>query len=159
MSYVGERIRNYWVSIGTNARPGASQETIESFQTKYGISLPKDLYDFYRIVDGMEEGETDDRLFRILPLEAVKPVTEELIQFGGIPDYRKIKDTLPFPNHYFVFGEYMIKLHVYAIGLFSDPSATTPIIWICGSNWRIIAATFSEFVEKYLANPNELLIV
>jgi len=159
MSCIGERIRDYWVSIGTKARPGVSQEIIESFQAKYGVSLPKDLCDFYRIVNGMEEGETDDRLFRILPLEAVKPVTEDLMQFGGIPDYSRIKDTLPYPNHYFVFGEYMINLHVYAISLFSDPLVTTPIIWICGSSWQIIAATFSEFGEKYLANPNELLIV
>lgn len=159
MSYIGEKIRDHWISIEIDIRPGVSQETIQAFQAQYNISVPKDFQDFYRVVDGMEEGESDDRMFRILPLESIKPVTEEIIQFRGIPDYSKIKDKLPHPNQYFVFGEYMINLYVYAIKLSSDPLAASPIIWICGSQWRIIATTFSEFSEKYLVNPDELLLV
>lgn len=105
-----------------------------------------------------KEGETDNYLLHFFPIKALKPVTEELVQVGGIPDYRRIKKTLPDPEHCFVFADYMIGSHVYAIRLSSEPSAATPIIWICGSHWRVVASTFSEFGEKYFANRDELLM-
>lgn len=151
-------MKKHWVSIGETVRPGASPDAIESFSTAYEISLPQDLCDYFRTVDGMEETETDNLLLHFFRLSAVKPVIEELAQVGGVPDYRPIKKTLADPERYFVFADYMIGSHVYAIRLSPDKSAATPIIWICGSRWRVVAATFSEFGEKYFANPDELLI-
>lgn len=151
-------MKQHWASMLERVRPGASLEEIKKFSAVYRTHLPEDLCDYFRSVDGMDDGETDNFLLHFFPLKAVKPVTDELAQVGGIPDYRLIEETLPHAELYFVFADYMIGLHKYAIRLSSDKRTATPIICICGSKWQVVAETFSEFCEKYFANPAELLI-
>jgi hypothetical protein len=157
LSSVGERLRSYWVSIGVKVRPGASREAIQSFEAAHGIRLSRDLSDYYQAVDGMEGGQTDNDMLEFLTLNSVKSVTEELIEFGGIPDYRGLRDSLPDPSQCFVFIDYMIRSHVYAVRLTQDVLAVTPVIWICGSHWEVIAPSFSDFGEKYLLDRSAVL--
>jgi len=157
MSSVGERLKNYWISIGAKVRPGASHSAIQSFEGAHRVRLSRELCDYYQAVDGMEEGQTDNDMLEFLPLNSLKRVTEELIEFGGIPDYRGLRDSLADPSRCFVFIDYMIRSHVYAVRLTQDAQAVTPVIWICGSQWEVIAPSFSDFGERYLLNRNSVL--
>jgi hypothetical protein len=157
MDSLGERLKSYWDSTGIKVRLGTSQQAIESFELKYNICLTQDLRDYHSIVDGMEDGESDNSMLSFLSLSSIKSVMEDLIEFGGIPDYRKLKDCLPQTHRYFVFADYLIRSHVYAIRLSPNRSNATPVIWICGKHWRMIASSFSDFVEKYLTDKNAIL--
>jgi hypothetical protein len=157
MSSVGERLKSYWISIGTKVRPGASHEAIQSFEAAHGVRLSQDLSDYYQSVDGMAEGQTDNDMLEFLPLNSLKSITEELIEFGGIPDYRGLRESLPDPYQCFVIIDYMIRSHVYAVRLSHDPLAVTPVIWICGPHWEVIAPSFSDFGERYLLDRTAIL--
>lgn len=108
-------------------------------------------------MDGMEDGGADPDMFTFLRLVEVRAVTEELAHFGGIPDYRDIVRSLPEPHRWFVIVDYLITSAVYAIRLGATDEAT-PVVWIGGgSHVRVVASSFSGFVEVYLANPYALL--
>jgi hypothetical protein len=158
MDSLGERLKSYWDTAGIKVRGGTSQQAIISFELKYGVCLTQDLRDYHSIVDGMEDGESDDSMLSFLPLSFIKNVMEDLIEFGGIPDYRKLKKRLPQPHGYFVFADFLIRSQVYAIRLSPNRSDATPVIWICGEHWRTIASSFSDFAEKYLTGNGAILL-
>jgi hypothetical protein len=149
MKSLTERLRGYWDSNHIHIRSGLSPEAIQRFETQYNVVFPSDLREYLLVIDGMD-GETDNELLEFLPLADVKPVPEELASFAGIPDYSSICDGLPDASKFFVFADYMIRSHVYAIRLRADSHASTPVIWICGPYWSEIAPSFSAFIENYL---------
>jgi hypothetical protein len=152
-----DRLLAYWVAMGGKTRPGVSHQQVQSFESRYLVRLPPDLRAFYAAVDGMEDGETDPDMFSFLPLKAVRAVPEELAHFGGIPDYREIVRTLADPHRWFVIVDYLITSAVYAIRL-SATEKPAPVIWIgSGKHHRIVAPSFSGFLEAYLASPFDLL--
>lgn len=152
-----DRLRGHWMQKGIKTRPGVSPQQIESFESRYLVRLPLDLRGYYATVDGMEEGETDPDMFSFLPLKAVKSVSEELAQFGGIPDYRQITRSLADPHRWFVIVDYLIGSAVYATRLSANGEAA-PVLWIGDSeHQRVVSPSFSEFLEVYLANPFGLL--
>jgi cell wall assembly regulator SMI1 len=148
-----ERLRGYWMQKGIKIRPGVSLQQIESFESRNLVRLPPDLRRYFATVDGMEEGETDTDMFSFLSLEAVKSIPEELAHFGSIPDYGEIMRSLPDPNRWFVIVAYLTSSAVYAIRLCADPEGT-PVLWIGdGTHNRVVASSFSGFLEAYLADP------
>ena len=100
----------------------------------------------------------DNALFGFFPLSAIKPVPEELAGMDGTPDYSPIMKTLGDPASWFVFVEYLIWSHVYALRLSPDPSEKTPVIWISGELHGVISPSFTEFAESYLTDPESLLV-
>jgi hypothetical protein len=152
-----DRLSGYWMQQRIKIRPGVSLQQIESFESRYLVRLPPDLRRYFATVDGMDEGETDPDMFSFLPLKAVKSIPEELAHFCGIPDYREIMRSLPDPQRWFVIVDYLIASSVYAIRLSAIPE-DTPVLWIgSGKDQRVVAPSFSAFVEAYLANPLGLL--
>jgi hypothetical protein len=105
----------------------------------------------------MDDWELDPDSFWFLRLEAVKPVTEELAHFGGIPDYREIVRSLAEPSRWFVIVDFLITSAVYAIRL-AATDEPTPVLWIGkGNDHRVVSLSFSRFLETYLADPWDLL--
>jgi hypothetical protein len=152
-----DRLRAYWTGKGVKTRPGVSLQQVQSFESRYLSRLPPDLRAYYATVDGMEEGEADPDMFSVLPLKAVKAVPEELAHFGGIPDYREIVRSLAEPHRWFVIVDYLISSAVYAIRL-SSTEEPAPVLWIGGGrHHRVVAPSFSGFLQAYLANPLDLL--
>jgi hypothetical protein len=148
-----QRLKGYWLQNGIKLKPGVTLQQIESFEARYLVRIPPDLRAYFATVDGMEEGETDPEVFSFLPLKAVKSIPEELAHFGGIPDYREIMLSLADPHHWFVIVDYIITSAVYAIRLSAVPE-NTPVLWIgSGKHHRVVAPSFSGFLEAYLANP------
>lgn len=150
MSTLGERLRERWISTGISVRPGLRPEEIKAFESRYGVSLPSDLWGYFTTVDGMERWESDEDMLEFLHLGAVKSVPEELADFRGIPDYSNIINTLPNPATYFIIADFMITSNVYAICL-NEGATESPIILISGDHHYRIAGSFTEFGEKYLA--------
>jgi hypothetical protein len=158
MPTLAERLRERWTSTGIPVRPGVRLEEIRAFESRYGVSLPSDLWDYFTTVDGMERWESDEEMLEFLHLEAVKSVPGELADFRGIPDYGNIVHTLPNAERHFVIADFMIMSYVYAIRLSDDASQETPVIWICGECHARIAGSFTEFGEKYLAGGKQALL-
>ena len=153
MRTLAERLREHWRSIGVRIRSGVSQQEIDTFEFTYGVCLSEEALSYFRAVDGMEEGDSDEELLRFLPLHKLTSVPETLAAFGGIPDYRNIVHVLPGAELCFIFIDYLIYSHVYALRLSPERSEESPVLWICGADYRVIAASLSEFLETYLADP------
>lgn len=152
MQSLAEKLSGYWDNDHIHIRSGLPPETIQRFETKYNVVFASDLREYFLGIDGMEDGDSDNELLAFLPLADVKPVPDELASFAGIPDYSSICDGLPRAPRCVVFADYMIRSHVYAIRLFADSAASTPVIWICGPYWSEIAPSFSAFIEDYLTD-------
>jgi hypothetical protein len=154
---VTQRLKECWLQSGSKIVPGATPEETEAFEERYGVSLPAEVRDYFAVVGGMEEGNTDDLVMEFFPLHAVTSVPEELGDWGGIPDYRRIVDTLDEAEHCFVFIDYMFRSHVYALRFSSDALERSPVVWICGAENAIIADSLTEFLGAYLADPYSIL--
>jgi SMI1 / KNR4 family (SUKH-1) len=153
-----ELIRRRWQALGLPVRDGLSLEALHDFERRYHVRLPAGFESFYRCMDGMEYGSTDEALYCFWPLSQVGPVPEKLAEFRGIPDYGGIESALPEATSYFVFADHSIWVHVYAIQLSADPGAPAPILWIAdGQTWAPLAASFEEFLERYAGDPWSVL--
>jgi len=151
-----ERLKSHWSKSGVKIRPGVSPEQIEEFESRYKVCLPLDLREYFTAVDGMDEEVIDDDGFAFHSLQAVKSVPEELAHFSGIPDYTDIMRTLPDPHTWFVVIDFLISSAVFAIRLSSD-AGSTPVRWIGGgTHHHVVAPTFSDVLETYLADPLRL---
>jgi len=156
MDTVIDKLRTHWHWNRLTFRSGTSPESIEEFEAKYNVTLPADLRLYHLQLDGMEESHTDNESFAFLPLSKIKSVPEELAAFAGIPNYSEITAKLPDARHCFVFVDFLILSHVYAIRLSADANTQTPVFWICGSFWKEVAPSFSRFIELYLTDINSL---
>src|SRR5262245_9005382 len=158
MNILTERLRNYWSSIGVRLGSGVSQPALKSFESNYGVEFPEDFHDYISTIGGMEEGFSDSNLVSFWLFDQIKSVPEMLTHFAGIPNYSRIGKHLKEPDSYFVFADFLIWSHVYAIKLNSNQSEKNQILWICGSEHKQIAESFSIFLQMYLDDPESLFI-
>jgi SMI1 / KNR4 family (SUKH-1) len=147
-----KRLIKHWAGMGVKTRPGATAAQIKRFESRYQVVLPPDLYEYFAAVDGMEEGEYWDD-FTFLPLRAVKSIPEIIGQDSG--GY-EIMPILPDPERWFVVVDYMLWAALYAIRL-SPVVEDSPVLWRGDYEHRIVAASFSAFLEAYMTNPDNLL--
>ena len=154
MSELAIRLKACWQANGVSVRPGVSEREIEAFEAAQGVVVPEDSRTYLSAVDGTEEGDWDEQLFEWFPLQRIKSVPYELADFGGIPDYRGIIHTLEQPAEWYVFINYLIFSHVYAVRFTPTRQLTTPVLWILGSKHYRIAGSLSEFLNAYLEDPN-----
>ena len=128
---------------------------LEFFATRYHVSLPDDFYEYFATVDGMDEGVMDEDMFWFMPLGKVKSVPEWLSEMKG--EYSELLKSLANAALCFVFIDYLISSRVYAIQLSMNADNQTPIIWIDGPRYSVIASSLSEFLERFLADPCQVL--
>ena len=90
----------------------------------------------------------DKNLIGFWHLDQVRPVNEEC------PEY-----AIATEPHLFVFADYSIWAHAYAIRLASGVDADTAIFvnGLAGNRALKIAATFEEFLVKYAAGDQRML--
>ena len=131
-SDLGEQLLRFWSSLGLEIRPGVTEAALAQFEARYGVVLPPDMRTYFMAVDGMN-GEVDDqRMITFWPLEQVKPVTEEL---PGEP---------PENACYFLFADFLIWSHGYAIRLSPDPGAANPVVLVpADGTTQRVAKSFS----------------
>ena len=144
---IGEAIKQFWLGQGIKLRRGATSEEFAAFELKHNIRLPDDLREYLTAVDGFDGSEhwmTDDEVITFLGLDEMKPLSEY-----WSPD---VADA----NSYFVFADYSLAAHVYAIRLSSDSSDSNDVVVLYREPVKV-ACSFSKFVEGYLENSEAVL--
>ena len=154
-----ESIQRHWHRAGINPNPGAPARAIDDFERCYGVCVPAEVREFYAHSDGMPSGTWDEELLSFYPLAEVYPVPVVLpTGHRGLPDYNGIERSLPDAASYFVFADYSMRSHVYAVRLSVDRFAACPVLWIAGGDkWEVQAASFGEFLRLYAEDPGQVL--
>ena len=136
-----DRLRNAWIEAGCGIRPGVTDDDIARFASVHDVGLPIDVAAYFRAVDGMHEGEHDMHVIRFWPLAEMKPALSELPEGDqGLASY-------------FVFADYSLWAHAYAVRLGAGPS---DVVLVGAEKPFALAPTFAEFLDVYIARP-ELL--
>jgi hypothetical protein len=146
---VGEALRDYWVSQGLPLNDGVASATLESFEKNNGVVLPVDLRDYFRHVNGMEADTTDDALIRFWMLEEVRALPDAAPEYA---DSRYIER----PESLFLFADFSLWAHAYAIRLLAAPSEMNEIFLIGSDSPILLFQSFSEFVDCYLTKQDRL---
>ena len=148
MLAIGESLKQFWSRQNIKLRRGAPEVELREFEAKYNVVLPDDLKDYFATVDGFDDSDSDENLFTFLPLAEVTLLDESWS--SGTFDAKS----------YFVFIDYCISAHLYAIRLTNDLSLGNPVVTTYvkpGENPIQIAGSFSEFVQGYLADDYSVL--
>jgi hypothetical protein len=148
-----QRLRDYWLSTGVAMQPGATAEEIANFESRYGVHLPSDMRYYVSTVNGMGHGVMDDDMLSLWPLHSFKPLPDYFAMYYGSGGTRALQS-------YFVFADFMIFAHAFAIRLTGDPDEQNPVVWISCipvDTSNPLAVSFSEFIEIYLTSPDKLL--
>ena len=157
MRELAERVARAWREAGAEPRHGVDARALDDFRLHNGVSIPEELAAFHRVTNGIE---SDANMFAVWGLGEIRRVPEALGDFRGSPDYGEIANTLPDANTYFVFADWMIWSHVFAVKApAAEGGVLGPVVWICGSEHGVVAPTLADFWERYLVDPEDAVIV
>jgi hypothetical protein len=146
MSTIGKRLRELWAAQGMKLPSGVAENQLRDFESRFSVRLPLDFRLYFLDTNGIgSRDQYDSDLFCFWPLEEVVRCDDEF------PD-RFIEDQ----PAYFVFADHSICLHAYAIRLTSSGTEPNPVIALVSDQRKysttIVARSFSEFAERYLAD-------
>ena len=154
---LAERLRARWEAVGACPRPGVSVAEIEAFEEKSGVRLTRELRDYFLVVNGMEDWQSDPKwITHFFSLGTVKNVRQGIAEHGGTPGYRGIEKLLEDADHTFVIVDLMIGSQYLAACLTNEPAETGAILLISGTDFEWSAGSFTELAERYLADPEGL---
>lgn len=146
---VGESLKRHWSSQNLYINAGVSKAELDSFEFKYQVVLPEDLRDYFFCVNGMAPDVVDDGMIRFWMLEELQPLAQGPPVFSD-PGYIQNSESL------FLFADYSIWAHAYAIRLESVPMQSNEIVIIGYKSPVIICNCFSDFVARYLTDKDLL---
>jgi len=144
----------YWRQYGLPIRPGVTSESIKAFEEKYQVLLPVDPAEYLQAVDGTGINESDENVLSFLSLAEMRPVHEVLDESGGVV----YSDRFAYPNC-FVFADYLMSSWLYAVRITSDATNLGPVYRVTANDApvQMEAASFREFMTKYVADPGSVL--
>jgi hypothetical protein len=146
---VGESLKRHWSSHDVEINAGVSEAELEAFEEKYGVVLPDDLRDYFRCVNGMPPDVVDDGMIRFWMLEEMKPLPQSAPQYSD-GTYVQNPETL------FLFADYSLWAHAYAIRLGKRALESNEVIIIGYESPKSISDSFSRFVDSYLTSKDLL---
>ena len=147
MVAMSEKLKSFWRGQGIKLCPGASEEEIRHFETKYAVQLPEDFRQYLGSMNGFDGSEywmADDNLITFLSLDEIKPLNEY-----WSPKVANARD-------FFVFADYSISAHVYAIRLRNAETDQNQVV-VVYEELIEVARSFSEFIEQYLRRMDVVL--
>jgi hypothetical protein len=150
------KLNRHWKSHGLRIAPGGSQKSVRKFESRYSVILPKDLREYFLTLDGMIDqlgSECDREGFGFYSLSRVKNICEE---YASLKMKRPILPTISNPENYFVFVDYLQWCWAYAIRLSNNLSESNEVIHVGTVEPKVIAQSFSEFVDLYLKDARDL---
>jgi len=147
---VGESLKRHWVTRNINVNSGVSEAELKAFESNNNIILPNDLREYFLCVNGMPYGVTDEALIRFWMLEEIEPISHGAPEYSD-PQYVKNPDSL------FLFADYCIWSHAYAIYLTKIPAVSNRVFVIGYDSPILLFSSFSELVDNYLTNKDFLL--
>ena len=151
-----EKLINHWTDCGLKISRGCRESSVRRFEVQNGVILPGDLRSYFLQVNGMLPDAREDcdlTGFCFWPLERVKSVTQELSRHSSLMP-RNAEDHL-----HFVFADYLQWSWAYAIRLTDSATGPNPIIYVGTPEPKVVANSFTQFVELYLKDAKELYLV
>lgn len=147
------RVIERWTIDG--ARPGAPcpQQEMKSFETKYSVVLPPDVRAYLCAANGMTgeaQSDQDREGFSFWALERWRPTVEEPGAVEGLLNDDPLRGL-------FTFADYMTWSWAYAVRLDSRQSDHGSVFLVGDGPPYVVAETFSEFFDKYVARSEVLL--
>lgn len=128
---------------------------ISLFQAEKNLIVPIDLLEYFLLLNGTND-HYDKNFFKLYGFNQFKCINDELKNWRGIPDYSDIVNTLQNSDKYFPLADYMIHMSSYVIRLYENETTKNEILVVCGDAYKQIASSFSEFIDLYLKDANEL---
>ncbi len=132
-------------------------EQLELFEVKNKLILPEDLIAYFKLSESQIDSYNVD-MFTFFKFDEFKSVEEEVGDYGGVPDYTNIVNTLPSYENCFVFAEYSIYVMVFAIRLYVSSSTHNEVYAICGDKYKLVAKSFDEFISIYNKDFSDVLM-
>ena len=146
---VGESIKRHWSSHRVEINSGVSESVLDAFEAKHSVVLPADFRDYFRSVNGMPPDEVDDDMIRFWMLEEVTALPK------GAPEYAD-RGYVENPETLFLFADYSIWAHAYAIRLGTTALDSNEIVIVGSESPKLIFDSFSGFVDAYLTSKDLL---
>ena len=146
---VGESLKRHWSSHNVDINAGVSEAELDSFEARHRVALPEDLRDYFLCVNGMPHDVVDDGMIRFWMLEEIQSLPQGAPAFSD-PSY------IQNPESLFLFADYSIWAHAYAIRLGSVPMQSNEVVIIGYKSPVAICNCFSEFVDRYLTDKDLL---
>lgn len=148
------KIIEYWRLSGIPVRPGAQPSQVAEFQSKYGVTIPRNVLEYLETVDGSSPDFMDADCYRFWPLSEIRPVHEVLDESTGVI----YSDRFLYPDC-FVFSDYLMNCWLYAVKFTGDPLQPAPVYRVTADAMpgEQMAPSFREFMVSYAANPKSIL--
>lgn len=146
MNALLEQLREHWLAQNIEISGGASEEEVAAFERKHGVALPPLFREYVRELNGMAGSASDDHFIAFWPLARIQNVAQH--------NYREYQGDDA--QQYFIFADYSIESHHYAIRLSPDAAALAPTAFIYHKA-ELEVASFEEFLVRCLEGDEELL--
>lgn len=145
-----------WKDQGLSIAGRNSEGRLAEFEARYTVCLPPDMRQYLAAVDGMPDipgSDCDANGFRFWPLDDVRSVPVICAETGvPIPPGEDL-------DKHFVFADYLQWSWAYAIDLSSRNPGRQPVIHVGTLQPKIVARSFSHFVELYMQDALDLYVV
>jgi hypothetical protein len=148
MVAIDEALKKFWRRQGIKLCSGATEDELIAFETKHHVRLPEDLRKYFAATNGFDGSEhlmTDDEGITFLGLDEMKPLSEYWSADVAVG------------RGYFVFADYSLSAHVYAIRLVNGSGSGNPVVAVYDRKLVEVASSFLEFAESYLKNIDAVL--
>jgi len=136
------RLKSLWASQGIECGVPATRAELAEFEERHRVCLPDDLREYFLRVNGMARNQWWQW-------------DEDLINFYPLADLVRCEETAG-PTARFIFADYSISAHEYAVELTTAPPPSGAVYAI-GLGPVLIARTFSEFLTRYLNRDDGVL--
>ena len=153
LPFLLETLREYWTTglSGLTRGPheiraGATPEALAEFEGRFQVKLPDDFRAYLSTVNGMGRHDWDGDTTSWWGLDRIRPIGEHYAHVSSHPDSQRD----------FVICDFLMDCLWYAIRLRGEaPELGEILIW-ADERPLVVARSFAEFLETYLANPGSL---
>ena len=150
-----QKLKGLWTEENISSLRLATNKEVNLFQAENNLIIPQDLLEYFLSLNGTNE-QYDKNFCQFYSFDHFKSINDELKNWSGSPDYSNIINTLKDYEDYFPFADYHCHFLSYVIRLHKDKTAENEIIVVCGDAYKHIANSFSEFIDLYLKDADQL---
>jgi len=155
MATSASKLIAHWRSQNLRIMPGNTEDRVRDFESRNAVILPPDFREYFLSVDGMAQvggHDSDPTGFAFWPLARVQSVIKECAEHSLVVP--EVQDQ----DKYFAFADYLQWSWGYAIHLGDRPSAPNPVIHVATLRPKVVARSFTDFVDMYLRDAEELYV-
>ncbi len=145
-----DALKAYWVAQGISSGDPASAADLQAFEARYRVRLPPALRLYFAELNGIRrtvkfDEEMDADMIRFWPLGEVHPLSEVWLENPARQDAASL----------FVLADQGINACLYVAHL-SNAETMAPI-YIIGEGVTLVADSFEDFLDRYLAHDPAVL--